>query len=140
MSRIIYGNTTFDTYSGIVSTAENTAKIKNRQSIIILEYLTNRPGKVVSQNTLLDVVWDTRPDGPDIGIVPVLIHAVREALTTVNSDWTVQNIKKVGYILHVPSAAQHVITYTETQYKALHRALKMVEQRDPLLAAMIRGE
>ena len=144
MPCITYGNTTFDPDSGIVSTADNAVKIKGRQAVLLLETLLRRPGKTVLNETLLDVVWDMRPDGPEGSVIKVLMHAVRAALTAVNSDWSLDPERKRGYKrgyqLNVPDAVQHTVTYTDEQYKALHRALRMVEQKDPLLAAMIRGE
>lgn len=140
MPRITYGNTTFDPDSGVVATADGAVKIRGRQAATLLDYLSRRPGKVVTNETLLDIVWNMRPDGPEGPVVKVLMHAVRAALTAVNSDWSLDTVSKRGYQLNVPNAANHTVTYTDEQYKALHRALNIVAQKDPLLAAMIRGE
>ena len=141
MPSIKYGNTTFDPDSGVVSTPEGATKIRGRQAVRLLERLLLRRGKLVTTETLLDVVWDMRPDGPEGPVIKVLIHAVRDALTTVKSDWSLTWQWRRGYTLNVPDTAQqHTVVYSDEQYKALHRALRIVEQKDPLLAAMIRGE
>jgi len=140
MPSVTYGNTTFDSDSGVVSTSEGATKIRGRQAACLLERLLLRRGKLVTTETLLDVVWDMRPDGPEGPVIKVLMHAVRDALATVKSDWTLKWEWRRGYTLNVPNTVQHTVVYSDEQYKALHRALNIVAQKDPLLAAMIRGE
>ncbi len=90
------GNTAL-TETGIV--VDGTPHRISRQRRRILERLMRAKGSVVDHETLMDVVWDGRDDGPECPkIVPVQICYLRRELRAAGSTVQIGNVWSYGYV------------------------------------------
>ena len=67
----------------------------------LLRYFCSRPGQVVSQEELLDHVWDEHID-PFTNTVRVTVGTLRRKLSLPNSPAPIETIVGTGYRLNVP--------------------------------------
>jgi len=70
----------------------------SRQRLRILARLMRARGDCVDHDTLLDVAWDGRDDGPEANIVAVQICYLRKNLSAAGSSIQIGNVHGYGYV------------------------------------------
>lgn len=91
------GSVCFDTNSRRVYVKEKAVSLTNKETAI-LEYLLLNKGRIVSQQELLDHVWDNSVDGFS-NSVRVHISSLRRKISAVLGSDAITNIIGEGYII-----------------------------------------
>lgn len=94
---LIYGNTSLNTKSYELFTADGNYKLANKEYQTMLLLLRN-PGRVISSSQFLENIWD--PDGrAEENTVWTYISYLRRKLEAMHSDLQIRTLRGVGYVL-----------------------------------------
>lgn len=72
--------------------------VVSAREFALLEAFMRRPGRVLTRNQLLDLVWDVAPDGHS-NVVDVYVRYLREKIDRPFGHGSLQTVRGVGYRL-----------------------------------------
>ena len=96
-SEVVVGDLRLDPFARRAWRGDDEIELSPR-ALAVLEYLMQRPGRVVSKFDLISGVWDVAFDG-DPNIVEVYISRIRRAIDTPYDRKSLQTVRGEGYRL-----------------------------------------
>ncbi len=103
-SLMVVGDIELDTAARSVSRSGQTISLTSKE-FALLRYFMARPGVVISQEELLDHVWDENAD-PFTNTVRVTVGTLRRKLTLVGTEAPIETVIGAGYrLIEMPADA-----------------------------------
>ena len=99
-SRLVCGDLVLDTATRSVCRGDRSIELSSRE-YAVLEYLTRRPGRVVTRPMLEEHVWGMDYDGVS-NVTDVYVYRLRRKVDRRGEESLIQTVVGAGYRLRAP--------------------------------------